>query len=181
LGRKASGDVKSFARFRDWNAVTKIVMAIVVAIAALGVSASLAGFVLLIRWWYGATGDDVIGNGNRSCELRDLSAISNGAGTFATLREANCPDGRTFYYTVFVHQAGVPNKDENLVLQYEPGTKHWVTSPPPRLAWSSTSSLNVLAQGYAEEIVKQQPNIGGIRITYSLRRGNLWDFLTSGG
>jgi hypothetical protein len=176
LDRKGSADVTSFVHVRDWNAVTKIVMAIV----TLGAFASLAGLVLLIRWWYGATGDDVIGNGNGSCQLTNLSAVSNGVGTFAVLQEANCPDSRTSYYTVFIHKGGVPNTVENLVLQYEPGAKHWVTSPAPRLAWSSTSSLNVLAQGYAEEIVKQQPNLGGIRITYSLRRENLWDFLRSG-
>jgi hypothetical protein len=168
-------DVKSFVRFRDRNAVTKIVMAIV----TLGAFASLTGLVLLMRWWYGAIGDDVIGNRNRSCQLTDLSAVSNGSGTSAILRDANCPDGRTSYYVVFIHRAGVPNRNENLVLQYEPGFKHGVLSPAPRLAWSGNSSLKIQAQGYAEHIVKQQPNIEKIRITYSLRKGNLWDLLTS--
>jgi hypothetical protein len=145
----------------------------------------LAAGTLAFIWFEFRTSpdDDVLGSGRQNCQLHDDPAISNGGGRFAILRVANCPAEfaqGVVYYVVFVLDAGQAADASNIALQYEWGESVGLrgpSAPPPHIAWSGPSSLKVVCPGFSDRVIVQRSQIGRVKIAYSLRTRNLFDFL----
>lgn len=119
---------------------------------------------------------DVVGNSwsisirPSTCHLTDLVSKRNATDVVATVRRASCAgplEQGAVYYVVFVRRVSENNSEQNIVLQYVPGSEGYALSPAPEVAWPANELLKVSVRGEIECVVTRQSSINTISIRYS--------------
>jgi hypothetical protein len=103
------------------------------------------------------------------CWRTEQNSTPSGQGMVATVRATVCPGAMAgdyaTYVFVFVGAVDHPAGRTNLVFRYEGSPDNL-----PRVAWTSPSTLKIVARGDIIQVTKQQAEGGGVHINYSLAR-----------
>jgi hypothetical protein len=108
-----------------------------------------------------------------NCELYKVAVARNHHGEIAVLQNAICrgafSQGEELYL-VFVHPAAEANSRQTLAFQYSLGND---SGGPPRLTWTSDSSLKITTKGQLVDIMQQRSSVDGFGITYAFENGSV--------